>query len=68
LSLQEDEMPPSGFNDKAIKGLLEFLEGCYEDLLIKIAKTPGRPSDVSAAIQEELDEIRQELERFTLKK
>jgi hypothetical protein len=61
-------MPPSGFNKKAIDGLLQFLEGCYEDLQAKIAKTPGRPSDVHAAIEEELSEIRDALKGFSLKK
>lgn len=61
-------MPPSGFNEKAINGLLEFLEGCYEDLEKKIDATPARPADVKAAVAEELEEIRTELRRFSLKK
>jgi len=60
-------MPPSGFNEKAIEGLLQFLEGCYEDLQKKIAKSPGKPADVKAAVKQELEEIRAELRRFSLK-
>jgi hypothetical protein len=57
-------MPPSGFNERAIKGLLEFVEGCYDDLLKKIDATPGL--EVRAAIEEELAEIRAALESFSL--
>lgn len=60
-------MPPSGFNEKAIKGLLQFLEGCYEDLQLKISQTPGTREDVQSAIQEELSEIRSALKLFSLK-
>jgi hypothetical protein len=58
-------MPPSGFNEKAILGLLQFVEGCYDDLLKKIRATPG--ITVEDAIEEELAEIREALESFSLK-
>ena len=58
-------MPPSGFNKRAIQGLLEFVEGCYEDLLKKMRETPGK--NIEAAIEEELAEIREALEAFSLK-
>lgn len=58
-------MPPSGFNEKAIVGLLQFVEGCYDDLLKKIRATPGLT--IEDAIQEELAEIRAALESFNLK-
>lgn len=58
-------MPPSGFNEKAILGLLQFVEGCYDDLLKKIRATPGLT--IEDAIQEELAEIREALESFNLK-
>ncbi len=58
-------MPPSGFNEKAIRGLLQFVEGCYEDLLVKVRNTPDLPVEI--AIEEELKEIRQALEDFSLK-
>lgn len=49
---------PKGYNDKAIDGLLTFLEGCFEVILqeVKNGKTPEQ------AMQEELDEIRARLE------
>ena len=56
-------MPPSGFNEKAIRGLLQFIEGCYEDLLAKIRANPGL--EVERAINDELAEIRQALEAFS---
>jgi hypothetical protein len=56
-------MPPSGFNKKAIQGLLQFLEGCYEDLQRKIV-TDGMAPEV--AVEEELHEIRRALESFSL--
>ncbi len=58
-------MPPSGFNKKAIRGLLEFVEGCYEDLLLKLRDDPK--AKVEDAIQDELAEIRRALEEFSLK-
>jgi hypothetical protein len=59
-------MPPSGFSDKAIRGLLQFVEGCYEDLLVKLRTSPGL--DVREAIEEELAEIRRVLEAFSTTK
>ncbi len=49
---------PKGYNDKAIAGMLTFLEGCFELILseIKRGKAPEQ------AIQEELDEIHRRLE------
>jgi hypothetical protein len=50
---------PKGYNDKAIAGLLTFLEGCFEVILqeVKNGKSPEQ------VMQEELDEIRGFLER-----
>ena len=47
-----------GYNDKAIAGLLLFLEGCFEIVLheIKKGKSPEQ------AIAEELEEIQRRLE------
>ena len=56
-------MPPSGFSQKAINGLLIFVESCYEDLLQEVKdgkKTEGQ------AIQKELDNIREYLTHFKL--
>ncbi|MBI1746443.1 MAG: hypothetical protein HYR55_07625 [Acidobacteria bacterium] len=58
-------MPPSGFNEKAIRGLLQFVEGCYEDLLVKLQTQPGK--SVEQAIKEELADIRRALESFSIK-
>jgi len=56
-------MPPSGFSQKTINGLLQFVEACYEDLQeeIKVGKkTEGQ------TLQVELDNIREYLTKFKL--
>jgi len=56
-------MPPSGFSQKAINGLLIFVEACYEDLLKEIKegkKTEGQ------AIKQELKNIQEYLKKFKL--
>ncbi len=58
-------MPPSGFNEKAIVGLLQFVEGCYDDLLKMIQADPELT--VEKAIEHELKDIREALESFNLK-
>ncbi len=55
-------MPPSGFNEKAIEGLLLFVEGCYEDLL-KEMKRNDNPQKV---IEKELTDIKRFLKNFTI--
>ncbi len=57
-------MPPSGFNEKAIQGLLQFVEGCYDDLLTKLRETPELT--VEQVIAQELRDIRRALEAFSL--
>jgi len=57
-------MPPSGFSQKAINGLLIFVASCYEDLLREIKqgkKTEGQ------AIREELENIKNYLTNFKIK-
>ena len=49
---------PKGYNDKAIKGLLTFLEGCFEVILEEVKN--GKP--IEKVLNEELDEIRHRLE------
>ena len=56
-------MPPSGFSQKAINGLLLFVEACYEDLLQEIKN--GKKSE-GQAIKEELENIRRYLKSFKL--
>jgi hypothetical protein len=56
-------MPPSGFSQKAINGLLIFVGSCYEDLLKEIKqgkKTEGQ------AIQAELNNIKKYLSKFKI--
>ncbi|MFQ5531673.1 MAG: hypothetical protein ACE5ES_03605 [Candidatus Nanoarchaeia archaeon] len=56
-------MPPSGFSQKAISGLLIFVASCYEDLLKEIhegKKTEGQ------AIKEELENIKRYLLEFKI--
>ncbi len=55
-------MPPSGFNEKAIQGLLQFIEGCYEDLQRKVQSGV----DLKSAVNQELADIRKALESFSL--
>lgn len=56
-------MPPSGFSQKAINGLLIFVESCYEDLLQEI-KEGKKPE--SEAIQQELKNIQHYLKNFKI--
>jgi hypothetical protein len=57
-------MPPSGFNEKAIRGLLQFVEACYEDMQ-KLLKADPKLS-LEQAIEMELKDIRRALESFSL--
>lgn len=54
---------PKGYNDKAIKGALLFLEGCFEVVLHDVKK--GKT--VEQAIKEELAEIKQRLDADKVK-
>ena len=56
-------MPPSGFSQKAINGLLIFVGSCYEDLLKEIKE--GKKNE-SEAIQGELNNIKEYLDQFKL--
>jgi len=55
---------PKGYNDKAIAGILMFLDGCFEVVQeeIKKGKSPEQ------AFQEERDEIKRRLEEDRVKK
>lgn len=59
-------MPPSGFSPKAIAGLLQFLEGCYEDLQAKVEAKGGSSEAVKEAMDEELANLRSYLGSFTI--
>ena len=56
-------MPPSGFSQKAINGLLMFVGSCYEDLLKEIKE--GKHTE-GQAIKKELDNINEYLKNFKL--
>ena len=56
-------MPPSGFSQKAINGLLMFVGSCYEDLLKEIKE--GKHTE-GEAIKKELKNINDYLVNFKL--
>jgi len=62
-------MPPSGYSQKAINGLLIFVKECYKDLLKEMKEGKdkhGRPVTEGQAIQKELDQIGEYLKKFTI--
>ena len=62
-------MPPSGFSQKAINGLLIFVQSCYEDLLKEMKQgkdKQGRPVTEGQAIQKEITQIQEYLEKFEI--
>lgn len=56
-------MPPSGFSQKAINGLLIFVKSCYEDLLKEIHQGKKQEGE---AIQSEIKNIGDYLKKFKL--
>jgi hypothetical protein len=52
-------MPPSGFNQRAVTGALEFVKGCYEDLIEEVRS--GKHPDFETAIQFELSQLEKAL-------
>jgi predicted enzyme involved in methoxymalonyl-ACP biosynthesis len=56
-------MPPSGFSQKAVNGLLLFVGSCYEDLLKEIRE--GKKTE-EEAIKGELENIQEYLKKFKL--
>lgn len=56
-------MPPSGFSQKAINGLLLFVGTCYEDLLQEIRE--GKKTE-GEAIKQELENIQGYLKEFKI--
>ncbi len=57
-------MPPSGFSKKAVDGALLFAQACYEDLLRDVRS--GKFQTHEEAIEHELKQIREELERYKI--
>jgi hypothetical protein len=52
-------MPPCGFNSSAVKGALQFIRGCYEDLLEDVKS--GKYTSYEEAIEHELSQIEKAL-------
>lgn len=52
-------MPPSGFNQRAVTGALEFVKGCYEDLIAEVES--GKHPSFEAAINFELKQLKKAL-------
>jgi len=48
-------MPPSGFNTHTVKGALQFVGGCYRDLLEEVKA--GKHKDYESAIEFEIKQI-----------
>jgi len=62
-------MPPSGFSQKAINGLLIFVQACYEDLLKELREgkdKQGRKITEGKAIQKEIYQIKEYLKKFKI--
>lgn len=55
-------MPPSGFNQRAVKGALEFVKGCYEDLQAEVKA--GKHPNMEAAIKYELAQLENALKQI----
>lgn len=55
-------MPPSGFSTNAVKGALQFIEGCYKDLLQEVKE--GKHASIEDAIEYELRQIESALSQI----
>lgn len=59
-------MPPSGFNQRAVTGALEFVKGCYEDLITEVQS--GKHPDFETAIKYELSQLEKALGKVHIDK
>lgn len=59
-------MPPSGFGRKAVKGLLEFVEGNYQDLEKEVKS--GKHKDFKAAVRHERKQLKKALQQLHINK
>lgn len=59
-------MPPSGFNTRAVKGALQFIKGCYEDLQEEVRE--GKHESFEAALDHEINQIESALTRLHINK
>lgn len=55
-------MPPSGFSPKAVNGLLQFVQTCFEGLLQEVRN--GGHESFEAAIQHEIGQIDKALSKL----
>jgi hypothetical protein len=55
-------MPPSGFNQRAVRGALEFIKGCYEDLNEEVKA--GKHPNFEAALNHELTQLESALSQL----
>lgn len=55
-------MPPCGFNQKAVRGALVFIQGCYEDLQKEVES--GKYATVEEAIEAELGNLESALSQL----
>ena len=55
-------MPPCGFNQNAVKGALQFVKGCYEDLKEEVKQ--GKHASFEAALDHELDNLEKALAKL----
>lgn len=55
-------MPPSGFSNRAVKGSLQFIQACYEDLLAETHS--GKHASYEEAIEFEIQQIGRALEQL----
>lgn len=59
-------MPPSGFSSGAVRGALQFVQGCYEDLLAEVES--GKHKTYEDAIKFELSQIEKALSQLHITK
>ena len=59
-------MPPSGFSQKAVKGALQFVKGCYEDLQAEVRA--GKHPNMEVAIKHELAQLEKALAKVHINK
>lgn len=55
-------MPPSGFNTRSVRGALQFIQGCYEDLRDEVRT--GKHPDFETAIDHEIRQIESALTKL----
>lgn len=59
-------MPPSGLNAKIVKGFLQGIEGCFEELGKEVES--GKHKDFSTAIKHEVKQISKALSQLHINK